>query len=137
MSIATDLKTAKKGESVHMYAFTGMYIGEFEINAADKKSITITQKNGRVTKFDRETGKQLEAKTPRCASKVTTEKIEKKAKPAKKTAKTTEAATEKAEATPAKTEKKAAAKTEEPAPKRSHAKKVTKKTDSDDEYEEA
>lgn len=83
--------TRKKGEKVHMYAFTGMYLGEFEITAADKKTISIVQKNGRTTTFDRETGKQVDAKTPRCASRVTEEKEPEKKKstkkaPAKKTA---------------------------------------------------
>lgn len=81
--------TRKKGEKVHMYAFTGMYLGEFEITAADKKTVSIVQKNGRTTTFDRETGKQVDAKTPRCASRVTEEKEpEKKSTkkaPAKKT----------------------------------------------------
>ena len=83
--------TRKKGEKIHMYAFTGMYLGEFEITAADKKTVSIVQKNGRTTTFDRETGKQIDAKTPRCASRVTEEKEPEKKKsnkkaPAKKTA---------------------------------------------------
>lgn len=76
--------TRKKGEKIHMYAFTGMYLGEFEITAADKKTISIVQKNGRTTTFDRETGKQVDAKTPRCASRVTEEKEPEKKKSAKK-----------------------------------------------------
>ena len=76
--------TRKKGEKVHMYAFTGMYLGEFEITAADKKTVSIVQKNGRTTTFDRETGKQIDAKTPRCASRVTEEKEPEKKKPTKK-----------------------------------------------------
>ena len=86
--------TRKKGETVHMYAFTGMYLGEFEITASDKKTISIVQKNGRTTKFDRETGKQVDAKTPRCASRVTEKKVaskkskkEEAKKPVKKTTK--------------------------------------------------
>ena len=78
------LITRKKGEKVHMYAFTGMYLGEFEITAADKKTVSIVQKNGRTTTFDRETGKQVDAKTSRCASRVTEEKEPEKKKPAKK-----------------------------------------------------
>lgn len=78
------LITRKKGEKVHMYAFTGMYLGEFEITAADKKTVSIVQKNGRTTTFDRETGKQVDAKTPRCASRVTEEKEPAKKKSAKK-----------------------------------------------------
>lgn len=76
--------TRKKGEKIHMYAFTGMYLGEFEITASDKKTISIVQKNGRTTTFDRETGKQIAAKTPRCASRVTEEKEPEKKKSAKK-----------------------------------------------------
>lgn len=76
--------TRKKGEKIHMYAFTGMYLGEFEITASDKKTISIVQKNGRTTTFDRETGKQIDAKTPRCASRVTEEKEPEKQKSAKK-----------------------------------------------------
>lgn len=78
------LITRKKGEKIHMYAFTGMYLGEFEITAADKKTVSIVQKNGRTTTFDRETGKQVDAKTPRCASRVTEEKEPEKKKSAKK-----------------------------------------------------
>lgn len=66
--------TRKKGEKIHMYAFTGMYLGEFEITASDKKTISIVQKNGKTTTFDRETGKQMNAKTPRCSSYVSEEK---------------------------------------------------------------
>lgn len=76
--------TRKKGEKIHMYAFTGMYLGEFEITASDKKTISIVQKNGRTTTFDRETGKQVDAKTPRCASRVTEEKEPEKKKSDKK-----------------------------------------------------
>ena len=79
--------TRKKGETVHMYAFTGMYLGEFEITASDKKTISIVQKNGRTTKFDRETGKQVDAKNPRCASRVTEEKEPEKKKAASKKSK--------------------------------------------------
>lgn len=95
--------TKKKGETVHMYAFTGMYLGEFTVEAADKDSVTITQKNGRVTKFDRKTGKQIDAKTPRCASHVSDEKEAAKAKPAKKAKKAAPAEEKK----PAKKAKKA------------------------------
>lgn len=120
--VTTDLKTAKKGEGVHMYTFTGMYLGIFEITAADKKSISIEQKNGRTTKFDRETGKQLEAKTPRCASMVSATMIEKKAKPAKKGAKSEKPTAD------AGAEKKSAKKA---------SKKAKPQEDSDEDYEEA
>lgn len=117
--------TRKKGETVHMYAFTGMYLGEFEITASDKKSISIVQKNGRTTKFDRETGKQIDAKTPRCASRVTEEKEPEKKKPAKKATKKS-AAAEKPTKKPA---KKAKPEPEDPVDDDDE--------DDDDEYEEA
>lgn len=114
--------TAKKGDTVHMYAFTGMYLGEFEVTASDKKTVSIVQKNGRTTKFDRETGKQVDAKTPRCASKVSDEKLpDKKKAPAKKAKK---------------------AKDEESAPAKKATKKKAKKAEpeedfDDEEYEDA
>ena len=117
--------TRKKGETVHMYAFTGMYLGEFEITASDKKSISIVQKNGRTTKFDRETGKQIDAKTPRCASRVTEEKEPEKKKPAKKATKKS-AAAEKPTKKPA---KKAKPEPEDPVDDDDE--------DDDEEYEEA
>lgn len=115
------LITRKKGEKVHMYAFTGMYLGEFEITAADKKTISIVQKNGRTTTFDRETGKQVDAKTPRCASRVTEEKKPEKKKATKKAA------------APAKTTSKPAKKaTKKPKPEPEEEEEVD-----DEEYEEA
>lgn len=115
------LITRKKGEKVHMYAFTGMYLGEFEITAADKKTISIVQKNGRTTTFDRETGKQVDAKTPRCASRVTEEKEPEKKKATKKAA------------APAKTTSKPAKKaTKKPKPEPEEEEEVD-----DEEYEEA
>ena len=127
-----NLINRKKGETVHMYAFTGMYLGEFTISDADKKSVTLVQKNGRTTKFSREDGKQLDAKTPRCASRITEEKEpEKKKHDAKKAKpKKTEEAAEEA---PAKTIKKKApakkAKVEEP-------EEVETDDDDDEDYEE-
>lgn len=115
------LITRKKGEKVHMYAFTGMYLGEFEITAADKKTISIVQKNGRTTTFDRETGKQVDAKTPRCASRVTEEKEPDKKKATKKAA------------APAKTISKPAKKAaKKPKPEPEEEEEVD-----DEEYEEA
>ena len=127
-----NLINRKKGETVHMYAFTGMYLGEFTISDADKKSVTLVQKNGRTTKFSREDGKQLDAKTPRCASRITEEKEPEKKKPDAKKAKPkkTEEATEEA---PAKTTKKKApakkAKVEEP-------EEAETDDDDDEDYEE-
>ena len=127
-----NLINRKKGETVHMYAFTGMYLGEFTISDADKKSVTLVQKNGRITKFSREDGKQLDAKTPRCASRITEEKEPEKKKPAAKKAKPkkTEETTEEA---PVKTTKKKVpakkAKVEEP-------EEAETEDDDDEDYEE-
>lgn len=115
-----NLINRKKGETVHMYAFTGMYLGEFTISDADKKSVTLVQKNGRTTKFSREDGKQLDAKTPRCASRITEEKEPEKKKPAAKKAK------------PKKTEE-----TTEEAPVKTTKKKVPAKKAKVEESEEA
>lgn len=129
-----NLINRKKGETVHMYAFTGMYLGEFTISDADKKSVTLVQKNGRTTKFSREDGKQLDAKTPRCASRITEEKEPEKKKPAAKKAKPkkTEETTEEASA---KTTKKKVpakkAKVEEPEEVETDA-----DDDDDEDYEE-
>lgn len=109
----------KKGDTIHMYAFTGMYLGEFEITTSDKKSISILLKSGKTVKFDRETGKQLDAKTPRCASYVLEEKAPEK-KPAPKKAKKA------AESKPTKK----ATKKAKPAP-------VVEEEDDDEDYEEA
>lgn len=130
-----NLINRKKGETVHMYAFTGMYLGEFTISDADKKSVTLVQKNGRTTKFSREDGKQLDAKTPRCASRITEEKEPEKKKPAAKKAKPkkTEETTEEA---PVKNTKKKApakkAKVEEPEEVETDA----DDDDDDEDYEE-
>ena len=115
-----NLINKKKGETVHMYAFTNMYLGEFTISDADKKSVTLVQKNGRTTKFSREDGKQLDAKTPRCASRITEEKEPEKKKPAAKKAK------------PKKTEE-----TTEEAPAKTTKKKVPAKKEKVEEPEEA
>ena len=132
-----NLINRKKGETVHMYAFTGMYLGEFIISDADKKSVTLVQKNGRTTKFSREDGKQLDAKTPRCASRITEEKEPEKKEPEKKKPVTKKSKTKKTEETteeaPAKTTKKKApakkAKVEEP-------EEVETDDDDDEDYEE-
>ena len=130
-----NLINRKKGETVHMYAFTGMYLGEFTISDADKKSVTLVQKNGRTTKFSREDGKQLDAKTPRCASRITEEKEPEKKKPAAKKdkPKKTEETTEEA---PVKNTKKKApakkAKVEEPEEVETDA----DDDDDDEDYEE-
>ena len=127
-----NLINRKKGETVHMYAFTGMYLGEFTISDADKKSVTLVQKNGRTTKFSREDGKQLDAKTPRCASRITEEKEPEKKKPAAKKAKPKKTEETAEEATAKATKKKVPAKkakAEEP-------EEVETDDDDDEEYEE-
>ena len=127
-----NLINRKKGETVHMYAFTGMYLGEFTISDADKKSVTLVQKNGRTTKFSREDGKQLDAKTPRCASRITEEKEPEKKKPVAKKAKPKKAE-ETTEEAPAKTTKKKVpakkAKVEE-------SEEAETEDDDDEDYEE-
>lgn len=57
-------KTAK---TVVMKAFTGMWIGEFEVIKETKKTITVTTKKGEL-KFDKATGIQLDANNPKFAN---------------------------------------------------------------------
>lgn len=57
-------KTAK---TVVMKAFTGMWIGEFEIIKETKKTITVATKKGEL-KFDKTTGIQLDANNPKFAN---------------------------------------------------------------------
>ena len=57
-------KTAK---TVVMKAFTGMWIGEFEIIKETKKTITVITKKGEL-KFDKATGIQLDANSPKFAN---------------------------------------------------------------------
>ena len=127
-----NLINRKKGETVHMYAFTGMYLGEFTISDADKKSVTVVHKSGRTTKYSREDGKQIDAKTPRCANRITEEKEPEKKKPAAKKVKPKKTE-ETAEEAPAKTTKKKVpakkAKVEEP-------EEVETDDDDDEDYEE-
>ena len=127
-----NLINKKKGETVHMYAFTNMYLGEFTISDADKKSVTVVHKSGRTTKYSREDGKQIDAKTPRCANRITEEKEPEKKKPVAKKAKPkkTEEVTE--EATAKATKKKVPAKkakVEEP-------EEAETEDDDDEDYEE-
>lgn len=49
----------KKGETVVLLTFTGMRIGEFEVVAADKATLTIHTSKGEQS-FDRKTGLQLD-----------------------------------------------------------------------------
>lgn len=127
--------TKKKGETVHMYTFTGMYIGEMTITGSTKDAITIEQKNGRVTKFSRVDGRQLEAKTDRCASWVTEEprppKVKKPVKKAKPVAEDEAPA-------PKKVKKAAAAPAAKPVKKKAKPAPVEESEDDDeDEYEDA
>lgn len=49
----------KKGDSVILKGFTGIKLGVFQVTAANKKTVTITKKNGDEMIFDRKTGKQV------------------------------------------------------------------------------
>lgn len=49
----------KKGEKVIVKGFTGIKLGVFEVDKADKKTVTILKKNGDEMVFDRKTGKQV------------------------------------------------------------------------------
>ena len=64
----SDKKTAKKKplfdksvKKVHMYAFTGMYIGEFDAEVKDGNIIVNTSSKGELV-FDFETGKEITTK---------------------------------------------------------------------------
>lgn len=54
----------KAAKTVVMKAFTGMWIGEFEIIKETKKTITVATKKGEL-KFDKATGIQLDANNPK------------------------------------------------------------------------
>lgn len=49
----------KKGDSVILKGFTGIKLGVFQVTDANKKTVTITKKNGDEMIFDRKTGKQV------------------------------------------------------------------------------
>lgn len=57
----------KAAKTVVMKAFTGMWIGEFEIIKETKKTITVATKKGEL-KFDKVTGIQLDANNPKFAN---------------------------------------------------------------------
>lgn len=57
----------KTTKTVVMKAFTGMWIGEFEIIKETKKTITVATKKGEL-KFDKATGIQLDANNPKFAN---------------------------------------------------------------------
>lgn len=57
----------KDAKTVVMKAFTGMWIGEFEIIKETKKTITVATKKGEL-KFDKATGIQLDANNPKFAN---------------------------------------------------------------------
>ena len=57
----------KAVKTVVMKAFTGMWIGEFEIIKETKKTITVITKKGEL-KFDKATGIQLDANSPKFAN---------------------------------------------------------------------
>lgn len=141
------LADIKKGETVVLIGFTGIRLAEVQVSAADKKSITITKKDGKELVFDRKTGAQ-------------TNVVEGKEKYANSISTVEDAPAPKAKKPAAKAEKPAAAKKapakkpakveepeedeeeeeEEPAPKKKAAKKPAKKAkveeDEDDDYEE-
>lgn len=120
--------TKKKGDKVHLYAFTGMYLGEYEITASNKTTVSITKANGDVVSFDRKTGKQLDVANERYANSISDEK-----RPGTKDAKTKK----KGEAPASKKAKKpakAAAKKSKPEPEEEEE---DEDEDDDDEYEEA
>lgn len=57
----------KATKTVVMKAFTGMWIGEFEVIKETKKTITVATKKGEL-KFDKTTGIQLDANNPKFAN---------------------------------------------------------------------
>lgn len=57
----------KATKTVVMKAFTGMWIGEFEVIKETKKTITVVTKKGEL-KFDKATGIQLDANNPKFAN---------------------------------------------------------------------
>lgn len=57
----------KATKTVVMKAFTGMWIGEFEVIKETKKTITVATKKGEL-KFDKATGIQLDANNPKFAN---------------------------------------------------------------------
>lgn len=57
----------KAAKTVVMKAFTGMWIGEFEVIKETNKTITVATKKGEL-KFDKATGIQLDANNPKFAN---------------------------------------------------------------------
>ena len=49
----------KKGAKVIVKGFTGIKLGVFTVDSADKKTITVLKKNGDEMIFDRKTGRQV------------------------------------------------------------------------------
>lgn len=114
----------KKGSIVVMLGFTGMLLGEQEVSAATKDTLTILKKNGDELVFDKKTGLQLNANNAKYANKVVHPEDAPEAKPKKTKVDKIEASAKESKATAKKT--------------------VTKKTiksaiieDDEDEYEEA
>ena len=84
------LEKIKKGNVVTLLGFTGMNIGDFPVVEATKTELTIETKKGTLS-FSRKTGKQLglPEEKEKYANKIVLpedapEKVERKAKPAKK-----------------------------------------------------
>lgn len=85
MSVAS----VKKGQRVSMFTFTGMNLGQFEVVAATKETISVEKKDGTIAEFSRKTGKQTNASNEKYANKITEpvdepKKSPVKAKPVKK-----------------------------------------------------
>ena len=67
---AADVELTAVVSKVHMYAFTGMYIGEFDADVKDGNIIVNTSSKGELV-FDLETGKEVTTKAKaRYANKV-------------------------------------------------------------------
>lgn len=69
-------KTAQKPPqlsvgTIQVYAFTGMSLGELPIIKETKNHIEVQTKKGDILKFDKVTGKQLNAKNPRFGNTLT------------------------------------------------------------------
>ena len=54
-----NLKSIKKGDKVILRMFTGAYVEAKEVEKADAKSLSFTNKKGIEMKFDKATGKQI------------------------------------------------------------------------------
>jgi hypothetical protein len=62
-------KTTRKDKIVTVVAFTGMWIGEFEVTKRTKTKLTVQTKRG-LLEFDIKTGVQTNCKNPKFANKI-------------------------------------------------------------------